>query len=48
MMIGGRYEAIPVEEGSALTRLMHHVHQDYVRAGMMSLASGLESDPWSS
>lgn len=48
MMIGRRYKAIPVEEGSALTRLIHYVHLKCVRSRMMSLAGGLESYPWSS
>ena len=47
-LFGGRYKAIPVEEGAALTRLIHYVHLNPVRARLTSLAEGLESYPWSS
>jgi len=47
-LFGGRYKAIPVEEGSALTRLIHYVHLNPVRAGLTKPSDGLESYPWSS
>lgn len=47
-LFGGRYKAPPVEEGSALTRLIHYIHLNPVRAGLTSIPEGLESYPWSS
>ncbi len=47
-MFGGRYKAILVEEGDYLTRLIHYIHLNPVRAGMVKQRAGLESYPWAS
>jgi putative transposase len=47
-LFGGRYKAIPVQEGSALTRLIHYVHLNPVRASLVKLEEGIESYPWGS
>lgn len=47
-LFGGRYKAILVEEGDYLTRLIHYVHLNPVRAGMVNRSDGLESYPWCS
>lgn len=47
-LFGGRYKAIPVEEGDYLIRLMHYVHLNPVRARMVRREDGLESYAWSS
>lgn len=47
-LYGGRYKAKPVEEGSYLTRLLHYVHLNPIRAGLVKKRDGIESYPWSS
>jgi REP element-mobilizing transposase RayT len=47
-LFGGRYKAIPVEDGDYLTRLIHYIHLNPVRAGLVKQQDGLESYRWSS
>jgi hypothetical protein len=47
-LFGGRYKAILVEESDYLTRLIHYVHLNPVRAGLVKRSEGLESYPWCS
>lgn len=47
-LFGGRYKAIPVEDGAYLTRLIHYIHLNPVRAGLVKKQDGLESYRWSS
>lgn len=47
-LFGGRYKAILVEESDYLTRLIHYVHLNPVRAGLVKGSEGLESYPWCS
>ena len=47
-LFGGRYKAIPVGEGGYLTRLIHYIHLNPVRAGMVKKKDGIETYPWSS
>ena len=46
-LFGGRYKAIPVEEGDYVTRLIHYIHLNPVRAGIVDRKKGIESHPWS-
>ncbi len=47
-LFGGRYKAIPVEEGDYLTRLIHYIHLNPVRAGLVGREDGIESYQWCS
>ena len=47
-LFGGRYKAIPVQEGDYLARLIYYIHLNPVRAGLVKQTDGLESYPWSS
>lgn len=45
-LFGGRYKAIPVEDEDYLTGLIHYVHLNPVRAGLVRKEDGIESYPW--
>ena len=47
-LFGGRYKAIPVGEGGYFTRLIHYIHLNPVRAGMVKRKDGIETYPWCS
>ena len=47
-LFGGRYKAIPVDDGDYLTDLIHYVHLNPVRAGLVSKAEGIEAYRWCS
>ena len=47
-LFGGRYKAILVEDGAYLTRLVHYIHLNPVRAGLVKKRDGLEQYEWSS
>ena len=47
-LFGGRYKAILVEEGDYLTRLIHYIHLNPVRAGLVTKKEGMESYRWGS
>lgn len=47
-LFSGRYKAVLVEENEYLTTLIHYVHLNPVRAGLVKVCDGLESYPWSS
>ncbi len=47
-LFGGRYKAIPVEEGDYLARLISYVHLNPVRAGLVRKTDGVESYRWCS
>ncbi len=47
-LFGGRYRAIPVEEGDYLTELIHYVHLNPVRARLVRKQDGIERYRWSS
>lgn len=47
-LFGGRYKAIPVGEGGYFTRLIHYIHLNPVRAGLVKRKDGIETYPWSS
>jgi REP element-mobilizing transposase RayT len=47
-LFGGRYKAIPVEEGEYLTQLIHYVHLNPVRAGLVGRQDKIEGYRWSS
>ena len=47
-LFGGRYKAIPVEDGDYLTRLIHYVHLNPVRAGLVKKEQGIEGYRWCS
>ena len=45
-LFGGRYKAIPVEDGDYLTRLIHYVHLNPVRPGLVREEDGIEAYSW--
>ncbi len=47
-LFGGRYKAILVEEGEYLMRLIHYIHLNPVRAGLVKRTQAVESYPWGS
>lgn len=47
-LFGNRYKSIPVEENDYLGALIHYVHLNPVRAGMVKRRDGIESYRWSS